>query len=97
MTGIKFDTAKPRWSLLPAGTIAEVIDVLEYGAKKYAPDNWQKVPFSHERYYDALMRHVQAWWAGEKYDPETGRLHLAHAACCILFLMWFEKRDENEN
>jgi hypothetical protein len=94
MNGIKFDSQKPRWSLLPSGTISEVIDVLEYGAVKYAPDNWKYVPDLHNRYYDALMRHIEAWWSGEKADPETGRSHLAHAACCILFLMWADKQPD---
>jgi hypothetical protein len=42
--GIKYDVSKPRWSLIPNGTLEEVIKVLEYGANKYSPDNWKKVP-----------------------------------------------------
>lgn len=88
--GVKFDGAKPRWSLLPAGTVGQVVNVLEFGAKKYAADNWQRVPDSRARYYDASQRHIDAWWNGELLDPETGLPHLAHAVCCLLFLMWFD-------
>jgi hypothetical protein len=89
-SGIKHDTGKPRWSLLPDGTVELVVRVLEAGAIKYTPGNWQKVPNARTRYYDALMRHVNAWWSGETRDPETHLHHLAHAACCILFLLWLD-------
>ena len=90
-TGIKFDSDKPRCSLLPFAEVSEVVDVLTSGAKKYSPDNWKYVPNAEERYIDAAMRHFTAWIAGEKKDPETGKSHLAHVMCCVLFLMWFEK------
>lgn len=92
----KKDENKPRWSLLPAGTIRQVINVLEFGARKYQVDNWQGVPDARRRYYDAVMRHIEAWWSGEKNDPETGLPHLAHAATCLLFLMWFDDQEKND-
>lgn len=39
-----------------------------------------------------MMRHMWAWWGGQDKDPETGFSHLAHAACCIAFLMAYERR-----
>lgn len=88
--GVKYDGSKPRWSLIPEGVMEEVLQVLEYGAKKYAPDNWKHVPDATTRYYDAAMRHMDAWWQGESYDGETNRSHLAHAMCCLMFLIWLE-------
>jgi hypothetical protein len=96
MTGIKHDSGKPRWSLLPIGTVAQVVRVLEFGAAKYALDNWKTVPDARTRYFDALMRHVHAWWAGERNDPETGCHHLAHAGCCVLFLLWLDRETAGE-
>lgn len=90
--GLKHDSGKPRYSLLPLGTINKVIQVLEYGAKKYSENNWMKVPDSKHRYFDATMRHIDAWWKGETYDSESGLPHLAHAAACILFLLFLEGR-----
>ena len=90
--GMKFDGAKPRWSLLPSGTVQQIIAVLEFGAAKYKENNWQHVDRGPERYYDALMRHVHAWRAGEKNDPESGLHHLAHAGCCLLFMLWLDDR-----
>jgi hypothetical protein len=91
-TGIKFDSEKPRWSLLPFESLFEVVEVLTLGAKKYAPDNWKYVPNAERRYVDAALRHFTSWIAGEKNDPETGKSHLAHVMCCLLFLIWFEKK-----
>lgn len=92
-TGVKYDSDKAQWSLLPFAAVAEVVDVLTYGAKKYAPDNWKKVPDARQRYIDAGFRHFTAYAGGEKNDSETGMSHLAHATCCMLFLMSFDKDD----
>lgn len=86
--GVKHDSDKPRFSLLPLKQVWDIVAVLEFGAKKYAPGNWKKVPDAENRYFDAAMRHLCAWRSGEKRDPETNLPHLAHAACCLLFLMW---------
>ena len=88
--GRKDDSAKRRYSLLPKGTVNSVVDVLEFGSKKYADNNWQKVPNAKNRYYDAALRHIDAWFSGEIKDSETGLPHLAHAICCLMFLMWFD-------
>ena len=90
---IKHDQSKPRASLLPKGALNAVISVLEFGARKYAIDNWKTVPDAKTRYYDAMQRHIDAWWQGEKKDPETGQSHLAHAICCGMFLWWFDANE----
>jgi len=91
--GTKHDTGKLRWSLLPLGTIAQVLKVLEFGAAKYSPNGWTTVDNPRDRYYDAAMRHLDAWHRGEVNDEESGLPHLAHAACCILFLLWFDGKS----
>lgn len=94
LKGMKYDNDKPRHSLLPKGTVNAVIDVLEFGAKKYEVNNWQKVDNAKERYYNAAMRHIDRWWNGEKHDPETNIHHLAHAATSLFFLIWFDENGE---
>ena len=89
-TGVKFDQDKPQWTLVPFKALDEVVKVLTIGAKKYAPDNWKKVPNARQRYIDAAFRHMSAYAAGEKLDAETGKSHLAHAVCCLLFLLAFD-------
>lgn len=94
MDGLKLDSCKPRWSLLPKGAVLQIIKVLEFGAAKYAENNWQHVKNGRHRYYDALMRHMNAWWEGEKTDSESGLSHLAHAGCCLLFLLWLDDQQK---
>lgn len=90
--GFKADAGKPDWTLLPWEPLGEVVEVLTLGAQKYARDNWQKVPDAERRYGAALLRHVVARLRGERLDPETGKPHLAHAGCCLLFLAWFDRK-----
>jgi hypothetical protein len=100
--GKKFDKKKRQWWLLPIEPIEQVVDILQFGAEKYAPDNWKHVQPYDERYYSAAMRHITAWRKGEVIDPESGKHHLAHAICCLIFIMWHdnnkeEKSKENSN
>lgn len=89
--GLKDDKQKLRWDLLPLDSCEQVVAVLTFGAKKYAPNNWQLVHDAQERYYAALLRHLKSWRCGEQIDPESGLHHLAHVACNALFLCWFNK------
>jgi hypothetical protein len=86
--GTKYDEEKVRWDLLPWEGIEDVAKVMTYGAKKYAPDNWQKVKPLRARYFAAALRHIMAWNKEEILDHESGLPHLAHAICCLLFCMW---------
>ena len=92
--GVKYDDGKARWELIPFRAMRDVVDVLTYGSRKYADDNWKIVPDARKRYISAAFRHLTDWAGGEKKDSETGKSHLAHAICCLLFLLWFEQEDE---
>lgn len=94
--GVKYDNDKPRWCLLPWDVIEEIVVILTFGANKYADDNWKVVPDAKNRYKSALMRHLKAYFCGEYIDPESGRHHLAHAGCCLVFLFWFELHPEHK-
>jgi hypothetical protein len=94
--GVKFDSNKPQWSLLPFEALEEVVEVLTSGAQKYAPDNWKYVPNADARYMDAAFRHMAQYMQGEQHDEETGNNHLAHAVCCLLFKLWFDRQQEKE-
>ena len=43
--------------------------------------------------FAAAQRHLTAWFQGEDKDEETANNHLAHASCCILYLLAYSKRD----
>lgn len=84
--GVKFDTKKLRYGLVDPVSYAWLVGVLTYGAAKYAPENWRKVDQGDRRYYEALIRHLEAWRAGEKLDPETGFPHVAMVFTNAMFL-----------
>jgi hypothetical protein len=84
--GRKFDGGKLEYGLLPPHALEQIVQVLTFGAKKYEPNNWRVVPDANRRYFDAAQRHLWAYKQGELLDPETGLPHLAHAACCIMFM-----------
>lgn len=86
--GKKHDEGKPRWSLLPKGVLGWVIKVLMHGSEKYGDNNWMNVKPFKERYYNAAKRHINEYWEGEFFDKESGLPHLAHAICCLMFLLW---------
>ena len=101
MLGRKFDEKKPRWDLLPFEEVEEIVKVLTHGSIKYEDNNWKYVDKAEKRYFAAMLRHLSTY---KKYlenkkliqfknDSESGLSHLAHAGCCLLFLMWKEKNE----
>jgi hypothetical protein len=89
MEGTKYDSGKPDYALLEPVMLDELVKVMTYGAKKYEPHNWKKLADAEDRYYAALMRHLNAWRSGEARDPESGLYHLSHVLCNAAFLVWF--------
>lgn len=89
-TGLKYDSDKPRMSLLPARALESVADVLTFGAKKYGPNNWRLVDNMKERYLNATLRHISAIMKDEDMDPESGLPHAAHAICGLMFMLDIE-------
>lgn len=92
--GRKFDTDKLRYDLLEPEFVEGIVEILTMGAVKYTDNNWRHVKPFKDRYYAALMRHIQAWRKGELVDPESGKSHLFHAACCLYFLEWGDRNGD---
>ena len=87
--GHKDDSSKLRYDLIPPHALAELARVYTIGGNKYGDDNYLK-GMDWSRVYGALMRHVQAWWMGERFDGEDAQEHLASVAWCAFTLMTFE-------
>lgn len=86
---IKYDMGKPPLGLISRTALEQEAMVMAFGAKKYGMHNWRKgMDFS--RLADAALRHVYAFLDGEDKDQETGLSHLAHARCCLAFLLEYE-------
>lgn len=88
--GPKYDDGKLQYSLIPPVATKALAEVLTFGAKKYLPNSWQKVPDAERRYLDALMRHLDAYRSGEEFDPESNLSHLSHLLCNASFLLHFQ-------
>ena len=86
--GVKRDEGKPRVSLIPPEAIIEIAKVLTHGGAKYGDRNWEQ-GMDWSRPYDAMQRHMLAFWSGQDNDPETGLPHLAHACCSAMFLLTY--------
>ena len=83
---LRYNNGKPDYSLIPLASMKEAAKVLEYGATKYARDNWKR-PTHWSVSFACLQRHLAAWQDGEDNDPESGRNHLGHAMCNILQML----------
>lgn len=74
--------------LIPPLFTKMVALVLLFGARKYAKNNWLK-GMSWSEVARAARGHIDSFLEGEEFDKESKLPHLAHAACCLMFLIWF--------
>lgn len=93
-SGMKHDQDKPDMSLLSNIALVKVAQVMTFGKRKYSANNWRG-GFAWSRPLAAAARHLYAYIGGEDKDPETGLSHLAHAICCLMFILEFEDTHKN--
>jgi hypothetical protein len=94
--GIKFNSGKPRMSLIPFAPLREFAKVLTYGEIQYETHNWKKgIPFSE--LIDATERHIGKFKDGVNLDDESGLHHLAHAMFGLVCTMWFMWRNKHRD
>lgn len=86
--GLRFNKGKLRYDLVHPKAHEDMVDVLTMGAEKYFDRNWEN-GLSWCSVLASMKRHIAAIERGEDYDPESGRLHIAHVACNAHFLNSF--------
>jgi hypothetical protein len=85
-TGGEKGVKPQRYSLLPVEALAAIAEHYGKGAAKYSDHNWRR-GYEWSKSYDALQRHLNAFWSGEDLDAETGSHHLAAAGFHVLALL----------
>lgn len=101
---IKCDQNKPKLSQFPREAMEAVVEVMEYGARKYGGGTWNRVEI--QRYIDAATRHLYAMQDIDengkefinfsKVDEESGLEHLYHLACNVVYAVALYKRGKDE-
>lgn len=82
---MRFNDGKVQLSMIDLNALEPMARVLEFGAEKYARDNWKKgMPLT--KTLDSMLRHIAALQRGEYFDPESGLPHIGHIQCNALFL-----------
>jgi len=69
----------PMNSMLSGAVMGEVALALFEGALKYGRHNYRQDGVRASVYYDAVGRHLAAWWEGEDIDEESGLSHITKA------------------
>ena len=73
-------------STVPMGVVVEMgVGMLE-GTAKYGRHNYRCAGVRASVYFDALMRHMIAWWEGEDVDQDSGMSHVTKALCTLAVL-----------
>lgn len=99
---IKHDQNKHKLSQFPREAMEAVVEVMEYGARKYGKGTWSRV--EAQRYVDAAARHLYAMQDIDengkefinfsKVDDESGLEHLYHLACNAVYAVALYKRGK---
>jgi uncharacterized HAD superfamily protein len=84
-TGLRYDQGKLRYDLVNADAHKGMVEILTFGAQKYAERNWER-GMKWSKVISSLKRHLAAIEAGEDFDVESGKLHADHIACNAHFL-----------
>lgn len=89
--------SKPRPDLIPAEALLEAGACMAGGLERDDPNGppwYETAPPGEARrkYRRSMLRHVLAWYAGDKVDGDSGRSPLAHIICNAAILYWLERR-----
>ncbi len=79
-------TKKVPLSTISAPVMSEVGLAMLEGARKYGRHNYRAAGVRGSVYYDAIMRHMMAWWEGEDIDPDSGLSHIVKAIAGLAVL-----------
>lgn len=87
-TGIEFELQMAMDCLCdePITQVMEIAKILQYGADRYAPNNWRLIP--EEEHINHALIHIVAHIAGDTQDD-----HINHALCRLMMAYATKKSD----
>ena len=93
--GNRFNKGKSQLSYILDADIAMhgMCAVFEFGATKYARNNWKK-GLNESEIIDSLLRHLTSYRNGEILDKESNLPHIDHITCNAVFLATFGNRNK---
>lgn len=87
---LRYNQGKPRWSLVDFDSLEDMVQVLDFGSKKYSDNNWKKGLKTTE-IIDSLMRHITDFMRGETIDADSKLPITGHILCNAMFLAYMMK------
>jgi len=74
-------------SVIPSSALLHMGRAMSDGSDKYGSFNWREHPVKASIYVDACLRHLMAWFDGERDAEDSGVHHLGHAMACLGILV----------
>lgn len=93
---LRYNEGKEKWSLVHFKSLIPLVEVLEFGAKKYSKDNWKK-GLDLEEITESMFRHLISIMDGEKLDKESNLHHMGHIMANAMFYIYFDKNEDEKN
>jgi hypothetical protein len=81
---LRYNEGKLQWGLVHFKSLEPMVRTLEFGALKYAPNNWMK-SMDKRQILESMQRHLAAILDGEEIDPESNQSHIGHIMCNCMF------------
>jgi hypothetical protein len=88
---LRYNAGKRKWDLVHYKSLEPMIEVLEFGALKYAPRNWQKSMNTRE-ILNSMQRHLAALMDGEEVDADSEISHMGHIQANAMFYNYHHER-----
>lgn len=92
---LRFNKDKLKWGLVHFPSLQPLVQVLMFGAKKYAPNNWKK-PMDKQEILESAMRHLVSMLDGETLDKESKLPHAGHVMCNMMFYVYHLSLNKNK-
>jgi hypothetical protein len=90
---LRYNEGKLQWGLVHFKSLEPMVRTLEFGALKYAPNNWMK-SMDKRQILESMQRHLAAILDGEEVDPESNQSHIGHIMCNCMFYNYHNTKKE---